>query len=187
MSVQRLVSILEAMKHLVKGKPFTPDKDRFVSDHHRGLATLDPRQRKYNPRLDGPRVQRDSVATDRIPFHKLDDFTLAYLEAALWTEDERLEEELPHENGASFDDFSNKFLKDAYDECRKFQVKFDEYIGNNETQAGHDFWLTRNRHGAGFSDRSDLYGDEETEEMIKAAHDAGEVDLYVGEDGLIYA
>lgn len=51
------------------------------------------------------------------------------------------------------------------------------------SQLGHDLWLTRNGHGAGFWDRDlgDL-GDALTE----AAKRQGSADLYVGDDGLIY-
>ena len=51
-------------------------------------------------------------------------------------------------------------------------------------QVGHDFWLTRNHHGAGFWDRG--LG-EVGERLTAATRPYGEVDLYVGDDGLIYA
>ena len=51
-------------------------------------------------------------------------------------------------------------------------------------QVGHDFWLTRNHHGAGFWDRG--LG-EVGERLTDATRPYGEVDLYVGDDGLIYA
>lgn len=49
--------------------------------------------------------------------------------------------------------------------------------------AGIDFWLTRNGHGAGFWDRG--LGDVGTR-LTCAAHNYGSVDLYAGDDGLIY-
>src|SRR5215213_9921810 len=52
------------------------------------------------------------------------------------------------------------------------------------SQAGHDFWLTRNRHGAGFWDRG--LGDL-SNRLSDASKVYGEVDLYVGDDGQIYA
>ena len=52
-----------------------------------------------------------------------------------------------------------------------------------ESINGHDFWLTRNRHGAGFWDRGlEFVGINLTD----AAHAWGEFNLYVGDDGLIY-
>lgn len=51
--------------------------------------------------------------------------------------------------------------------------------GYGAEQAGHDYWLTRNGHGAGFWDRGlGTLGDELTD----AAHANGEFNLYVGDD-----
>ena len=56
--------------------------------------------------------------------------------------------------------------------------------------AGHDFALTRNRHGAGFWDREELKEDLEEESLgqrlTQAAHAAGEVHPYLGDDNLIH-
>ncbi|WP_133617809.1 hypothetical protein [Leucobacter luti] len=50
-------------------------------------------------------------------------------------------------------------------------------------QLGHDFWLTRNRHGSGFWDRGlGELGDR----MTSAAKTHGSVDLYIGDDGKIH-
>lgn len=45
--------------------------------------------------------------------------------------------------------------------------------------APHDFFLTRNHHGAGFWDRKDLYGGEEiNDRLTKICEDMGQVDVY---------
>jgi hypothetical protein len=49
---------------------------------------------------------------------------------------------------------------------------------------GHDFWLTRNGHGAGFWDRG--LGDIGAR-LSAAARACGEVNLHVGDDGKIHA
>lgn len=50
-------------------------------------------------------------------------------------------------------------------------------------QIGHDFWLTRNGHGAGFWDRGlGTLGDD----LTTRAHAYGEFILYVGDDCLIH-
>jgi hypothetical protein len=55
--------------------------------------------------------------------------------------------------------------------------------GLSAAQVGHDFWLTRNGHGAGFWDRGiGDYGDALTEH----AHSFGASDVYVGDDGRLY-
>lgn len=50
-------------------------------------------------------------------------------------------------------------------------------------QAGHDFWLTRNGHGAGFLDRPDglYYGYQDF--FTKQSEAMGTVDIYLGDDG----
>jgi hypothetical protein len=52
----------------------------------------------------------------------------------------------------------------------------------DDEQLGHDLWLTRNHHGAGFWDRGLAGGGKLTE----LAHCLGECDLYVGDDGKLY-
>ena len=55
---------------------------------------------------------------------------------------------------------------------------------SGEERAGYDFWLTRNGHGVGFWDRGlDALG----QRLSDAAEVYGSVDLYVGDDGLIYS
>ena len=83
-------------------------------------------------------------------------------------------------------------LTPVADDCQKFQADNDDLLarayGEDGTtysaeRAGHDFWLTRNGHGAGYWDRDlGAVGDSLTEK----AHDYGDADLYRGDDGLIY-
>lgn len=51
-------------------------------------------------------------------------------------------------------------------------------------QAAHDFWLTRNHHGAGFWDRGNGAAGDRLSELTYAY---GGQDLYIGDDGLIWA
>lgn len=53
-----------------------------------------------------------------------------------------------------------------------------------DSLAGHDFWLTRCGHGAGFWDRG--LGDV-GDQLTAAAKAFGGADLYVGDDGRIHA
>ena len=56
--------------------------------------------------------------------------------------------------------------------------------GLEPKQLGHELWLARNGHGAGFWDRGlGEIGDKLTE----LAHSYGGVTLYIGDDGKIYA
>jgi hypothetical protein len=48
--------------------------------------------------------------------------------------------------------------------------------------APHDFWLTRNGHGAGFWDKEDKYGEENAKVLTEIAQSMGVVDCYHIED-----
>jgi hypothetical protein len=70
-----------------------------------------------------------------------------------------------------------KFIELAGEEAMKDAV---ESIGLDKI--GHNIWLSRNGHGAGFFD--DYYGSDETEnKLTKAAQSLREVDLYVNDSG----
>lgn len=58
-----------------------------------------------------------------------------------------------------------------------------ESYPDTEEQFGHDFWLTREGHGAGFWDRG--YGNL-GERLTALCKTFGSADWYVGDDGQIY-
>ena len=137
-----------------------------------------------------------------------------YIDAALWTEEERLKEEYQSEYGyddenddendelerlvkisanlnkKSFESFSrediepNSLIK-AYTDIKKFlDLAGDSVIEaieeNGLEQLGHDIWLTRNGHGAGFFDRS--YDDDTEKRLMQAAKALKEVTLFINDD-----
>ena len=113
-------------------------------------------------------------------FYNLDEFTSAYIECALWSSTDDYDNPL---DCYSIEDISEECLDKMVADCDKFQADNMEMIADDLTQAGHDFWLTRNRHGAGFWDGDwPEFGDVLTEK----SKEYGEVDLYVGDDSLIY-
>lgn len=65
----------------------------------------------------------------------------------------------------------------------------------SDEQLAHDLWLTQNGHGAGFWDRACSAEDLESRgeiarlgaRLTEAAKTLRPVDLYIGDDGLIYA
>ena len=62
-------------------------------------------------------------------------------------------------------------------------IELVELTGMDAGQVGHDFWLTRNHHGAGFWDRGNgAAGDE----LSKLCHPYGESYLHIDENGSIY-
>lgn len=118
---------------------------------------------------------------------KLDTFTKAYIECALWSS---MDESTPSggepmDRNYSVKDIAPETLEKMVADCAKFQSENAELITPDLSRAGHDFWLTRNGHGAGFWD-----GDwpEDAGKTLTAASKAfGQVDLYIGDDGQIYS
>jgi len=113
---------------------------------------------------------------------KLDDFTLAYIEAALWSSNG--DDDTPLDANYSRDNLARETLDDMAADCARFQRENATDLAGRKAQHGHDFWLTRNGHGAGFWDRG--LGDR-GDRLTEAADEFGEVYLYVGDDGRIYS
>lgn len=122
----------------------------------------------------------------------LDTFTRAYLEAAFFTDEERLKEEAeemgldPQQHDF---DWSLDALEQAKKDCDAFRTEravelMDEAGAKDDQQNGHDLWYTRNHHGVGFWDRG--YEDEYSEALSNLAHGMGERYTYLGDDGEIH-
>jgi hypothetical protein len=105
----------------------------------------------------------------------------AYIAAALWSSQDEAGE--PLDSNYTRDDLAPATLASMTEDVTAFLNDHADDIGDNESDAGHDFWLTRNRHGAGFWD-----GDwaDAGQRLTDASHVYGSVDLYVGDDGLVY-
>lgn len=121
---------------------------------------------------------------------ELRDFIDGYIECALWSTGGEFE----GEHLENFDDFD--LNPDARPILEKHCI---EFMGDNIIDllgfvkrykpktdhtpwacAGHDFWLTRHRHGAGFWDRGlGALG----ERLTEVAHACGEVNLFIDESG----
>lgn len=137
---------------------------------------------------------------------EIDDFTYAYIVAALWSSNDESEPNggKPLDQNYGPEDIDPDTLRTMASECADFRgmewkgktvaewmaaidrphkkrcADGEEY-GTDELD-GHDFWLNRNGHGAGFWDRG--YGKIGTI-LSDAAHTYGTVDLYVS-DGKIF-
>ena len=116
----------------------------------------------------------------------LDAFFRAYLECALWasTDSDKDGNCEPLDDNYSVDDISKETKEQMFADCEDFfSSNAADLDGIDAGQAGHDFWLTRNGHGAGFWDRGyGVLGDR----LTKAAKVYGSFDLYVGDDGQVY-
>lgn len=123
----------------------------------------------------------------------MDKFTEAYIECALWSSTDEADE--PLDANYSIDDIAWSALESMVADCKDFQESQAETLaawynecGESEERAGHDFWLTRNGHGAGFWDRwnSGTPQGKIGRKLTDAAHVYGECNLYVGDDTRVY-
>lgn len=114
----------------------------------------------------------------------LDNFTRGYLEAALWASTDDVSN--PLDARYSLDDFNAETKSTARDLCERFMSEnesaldlYCERVARVDDDppmayAGHDLWLTRCGHGAGFWDR----GIGDIGEMLSdAASKLGEADV----------
>lgn len=128
---------------------------------------------------------------------RTEEFISAYIVCALWSsttnDDDSGGAPLDDEHGP--DDIAPETMENMRSDCLDFieaqktdlleyceRMQCEQWTGAQ--RAGHDFWLTRNGHGAGFWDRG--LGDL-GERLSKAAKVYGSVDLYLGDDGKIYS
>ena len=116
----------------------------------------------------------------------MDTFTRSYVEAALWssTDDADGRGGEPLDANYSPPDIAPDTLVKIVDDCLAFQRDNAAHIGGDFGRAGHDFWLTRNHHGAGFWDGD--WPDDAGERLTDASHAVGEYGLHVGDDGLVH-
>jgi hypothetical protein len=120
----------------------------------------------------------------------IDEFTRAFIECALWAEID--ENKTPLDANYTIDDIAPESLQKIIADCQRFQAEnaadlatYNHSQWSADELGGHDYWLTRNGHGAGFWDR-DCLPDDVRERLTTAAHNAKEVNLYVGDDGQLY-
>ena len=127
----------------------------------------------------------------------LEQFLTAYIVAALWsTHDESTESGgEPLENNYNLTDLAPETLASMRADCAAFlrdnaddlALYAEQQPGNEQYTAadlaGHDFWLTRNGHGAGFWDRG--LG-KRGEELTRIAKGFSSKTPEVGDDGKVY-
>lgn len=115
---------------------------------------------------------------------QIDQFINGYIACLLWSSHDE-----PHDSLEEFE-LSDDAKKKCETECRAFieenLAALIEYSHNVPRSAwmcaGHDFWLTRNRHGAGFWDRGlGVLG----EVLTEAAHKAGARSAYINDNNEI--
>lgn len=112
-------------------------------------------------------------------------FLAAYIEAALWSSNDPDSGE-PLDKRHDPSDLAPETRAAMQADCERFiEVAGHLIPGDEAEQAGHDFWLTRNGHGAGFWDGD--WGDDLGDQLTELCKGFSGVDLYIGDDGQIHA
>ncbi len=102
-----------------------------------------------------------------------DPFLRSYVDAALWTTDNDCPGGVDYVECGRADELwptiHEAWLEKAQADCAKFETENATLLARAGTvdQNGHDFWLSRNGHGAGFFDRG--YPDEVGDGLQEAA------------------
>ncbi len=119
-----------------------------------------------------------------------------------------ISEQTPIDDHFGFEDLTEEFVKAAVEDCAAFEAELSgivcedcdedgERLGGddftvwealveqavNDEYIGHDIWLTRNGHGAGFWDRN--YTDHVERAACAASKSLGGCDLWVTEEGQV--
>ncbi len=104
-----------------------------------------------------------------------------YLNCALWSSTD--DNDNPLDENYDIDDIDQSAKDESLEDINGFlDIAGTLLDGQTDEQIGHDFWLTRNGHGAGFWDRGLEHGDE----LTKLCEPFGSVDLYAGDDGKLH-
>lgn len=122
---------------------------------------------------------------------KLDTFTTAYIDAMLWSETD--DDDRPLDRNYSASDIDADTLARIVVDCDRFQSAFAGLF-DDDSQAGHDFWLDRVGAGCGALDRAcecddtPHLGSQCPRNILRhaGAHWMGHVDAYLGDDESIY-
>lgn len=115
----------------------------------------------------------------------------SYVECALWSSTDNTTESggYPLDDNYSEDDLDETAVEAMKNDIASFMFLISEHeLGDElrkeweDEELGHDLWLTRNGHGAGFWDRGKEHGDT----LSELAKSLGSQDIIVGDDGLLY-
>jgi hypothetical protein len=163
-------------KNLLGEKPFG-----LVWEHYQNCDQGKPE----NLELLHTTTDKQKPSTETL-LRNLDNFTQQYLETALWAETDNADESggNPLDDNFGLEDIDPDSLHQQIDDCREFQQANGNLFSDDPSRAGHDFWLTRNRHGAGFWDGD--WPKDIGQKLTQASHNWGGVDVYVGDNGKLY-
>ena len=116
------------------------------------------------------------------------EFFAGYVTCALWSSTD--DEGNPLDDNFGAEDIGDDTDRTMREDCADFMranaadlAAMMEATGRDMSSMGHDFWLTRNGHGAGFWDRG---AGDVGDRLTDACKAHGEVDLYIGDDGKVH-
>jgi len=172
-----------------------PDRDPLLNaDAHAGVHLI----REYYPDYMPSRADFGGAYWGTRPGHspnarhsrnasaptdaEIDAMLASYVETALWSSTDDDGEPLDANYGV--DDIADKALASMRKDVKAFAKANAGDIDGEWEQAGHDFWLTRNGHGAGFWDGD--WPEPASSRLTAASKAYGESDPYVGDDGNLY-
>ena len=147
---------------------------------------------QYLSNLTGKRIK---VAEDKASESETKEFIDQYIKTMLWSSTDESDERggEPMDKNYNKEDIAKEFMESIKADCKKFINENYPYIQDDMTGAAHDFWLTRNGHGAGFWDGDwefeiDVNGQKKNagKHLTDISKAYGEVNPYVGDDGKIY-
>lgn len=129
---------------------------------------------------------RTSNPRKRNPAGRVDPFTASYIQAALWASTDEDGAPLDQNYDGKPGEFSPEAWKRILSDAAVFQRAAQKYLGSrrDEERAGHDFFLTRNGHGAGFWDGD--WPEPAATALTKLSKRFGESQIYVGDDGKLH-
>lgn len=177
------------IKHVDSDQNFASPADRtaFMTAAKKCLQTGKPAIGKFTEEVKESRLKESST--------KVDNNTLKqYIGTALWSTTEGDDGNL--DDKYSIKDLAPQTIKAAKTDLESFVADLENegllepYLEEFDmTDLAHDFWLTRNGHGAGFWDRSYSNDSEEGDlgdKLTKVAKEYKGQDWYAGDDGKIY-
>lgn len=136
-----------------------------------------------------------NITGNKIVIASVDDaFIDSYIETMLWSSNDDSDETggEPMDKNYNPEDIHPDFMKEIKKDCKKFIEENYEYISDDINRAAHDFWLTRNGHGAGFWDGDwdfeiEVDGEKKNagDYLTEQSKEYGEVTPYITDDGKI--
>lgn len=115
-------------------------------------------------------------------FKFVSDVVKEYLETALWSSTD--DEGHPLDRNYELADIAAQSVSQAFNDVVEFLDSAGvDAMGLSAEKIGHNLWLNRNRHGAGFWDLGLGF---RGERLSDVAHALGASDAYFGDDGSIH-